>query len=120
MLQHILPGHKSVQDFEIAQTFPEVGHRVRVLNARQLDGLQQILLGIDDVTELQKRAEATLHGSKRRFRTMANAAPVMMWVADPDNVRTLAAIYRPNLATGIGIWLDRECRSAGPGPLHGY
>ena len=88
MLQQILPGHKSVQGFEIAQTFPEVGHRVLVLNARQLDGLKQILLGIDDVTERQKRAEATLHESEGRFRTMADAAPVMIWVADPHNART--------------------------------
>jgi two-component system CheB/CheR fusion protein len=51
MLHSILPDHKVVQKFEIEQHFPEVGHRVLMLSARQLDGLQQILLGIEDVSE---------------------------------------------------------------------
>jgi two-component system CheB/CheR fusion protein len=55
MLQRILPDKKAVQGFEIEQDFPGVGHRVLVLSARQLDGLQQILLGIDDVTESKER-----------------------------------------------------------------
>ena len=55
MLQRILPGNQSVQGFEIEQDFPGIGHRVLVLSARQLDGLQQILLGIDDVTERKER-----------------------------------------------------------------
>jgi PAS domain S-box-containing protein len=51
MLESILPDHKVVQKFEIEQHFPDLGHRVLRLSARQLDGLQQILLGIEDVTE---------------------------------------------------------------------
>jgi two-component system, chemotaxis family, CheB/CheR fusion protein len=84
LLQHILPENKVVQDFEIEQDFPGVGHRVLVLNARQLDGLQQILLGIDDVTERKERATAALYESEERFRYMADTAPVMIWVAGTD------------------------------------
>ena len=69
MLESILPDHKAVQDFEIEQDFPGIGHRVLVLSARQLDGLQQILLGIEDVTERKKRAAATLHETEERFET---------------------------------------------------
>jgi PAS domain S-box-containing protein len=36
-----------------------------------------------DVTE-QRRAEHALRESEERFRTMANAAPVMIWMAAPD------------------------------------
>jgi PAS domain S-box-containing protein len=36
-----------------------------------------------DVTE-QKRAEHALRESEERFRTMANAAPVMIWMSGPD------------------------------------
>jgi two-component system CheB/CheR fusion protein len=84
LLEHILPEDKVVQDFEIEQTFPGVGHRVLELNARHLDGLQQILLGIDDVTEREERATAALYESEERFRNMADTAPVMIWVADVD------------------------------------
>jgi len=36
-----------------------------------------------DVTE-QRRAEQALRESEERFRTMANAAPVMIWMSAPD------------------------------------
>jgi len=84
LLQHILPEDKVVQNFEIDQDFPRIGHRFLVLNARQLDGLQQILLGIDDVTERKERATAALYESEERFRNMADTAPVMIWVAGAD------------------------------------
>lgn len=51
VLQRILPENKAVHDFEVHTDFPGFRHRVFLLNARQLDGLQQILLGIDDITE---------------------------------------------------------------------
>ena len=55
MLERFLPDRKAVQDFEFEQDFPGIGHKVLALNARQLDGLQQILLGIDDVTSSKER-----------------------------------------------------------------
>jgi two-component system, chemotaxis family, CheB/CheR fusion protein len=88
ILERVLPDHKVVRGFEIEQDFPAIGHRVLVLSIRQLDDLQQILLGIDDVTERQARADATLHESEQRFRSMADAAPVMIWVSGPDRART--------------------------------
>jgi PAS domain S-box-containing protein len=88
MLQRILPDHKSVQDFEIEQDFPGIGHRVLVLSARQLDGVQQILLGIEDVTERKERTDATLLESEERFRNMADTAPVMIWVSGADKLFT--------------------------------
>jgi PAS domain S-box-containing protein len=40
-----------------------------------------------DITE-QRQAEAVLRESEQRFRNMADAAPVMIWVAGPDKLFT--------------------------------
>ena len=43
------------------------GIRVLVLSAREIIGLPQILLGIEDVTERTERADAALHESEARL-----------------------------------------------------
>ena len=54
LLDTILPANSQFQDFEIEQTFPIIGHRKMLLNARRIyqkDGAtQMILLAIEDVT----------------------------------------------------------------------
>jgi two-component system, chemotaxis family, CheB/CheR fusion protein len=87
MLEYVLPDQKAIRGFEVEQDFPVIGHRALVISARRLDRLPQILLGIDDVTE-RRRAEAILHESEQRFGTMADAAPVMIWVSGPDQACT--------------------------------
>ena len=115
LLQRILPGNKVVQDFEIEQDFPGIGHRVLVLNARQLDGLQQILLGIDDVTERKERAEATLQESEERFKKMADTAPVMIWVAGPDKGCTF---FNKSWLAFAGRPMEQELGSGWTGSVH--
>jgi PAS domain S-box-containing protein len=66
-LAEILPRNTTLSDYEVAQTFPGIGHRVMLLSARRLyregnhTGL--ILLTIEDVT-IEKEAE------KRAYQLM--------------------------------------------------
>ena len=105
MLECVLLDKKSIQDLEIERDFPGVGRRVLVVSARQLDGLQQILLGIDDVTGHKQRAEARLYESEDRFRNMADASPVMIWVAGPDKAFTF---FNKPWLTFTGRTLEQE------------
>ena len=59
LLEEVLPQDKSFNDYEVRQEFEEIGERVIMLNARRLEHLQLILLGLRDVTE-RERAEARL------------------------------------------------------------
>jgi len=54
LLENILPDHKFFNGFEVNHTFPSIGKRKMLLNARQVDHKQLILLAIEDVTDQEK------------------------------------------------------------------
>jgi two-component system CheB/CheR fusion protein len=55
LLEDILPGHTTFNDFEVTHEFEGIGRRTMLLNARALRDISgqpaRILLGIEDVTE---------------------------------------------------------------------
>lgn len=59
LLEEILPDKKCFNDFEVSHEFPEIGQRIMLLNARQLDDTHQILLAIEDIT-LKRAVEIKL------------------------------------------------------------
>jgi len=59
---------------------------VDVVSVRTRDGkLAGTQSAVRDITE-RKRAEQTLRESQERFRLVANAAPVMIWMSGPDKL----------------------------------
>jgi len=64
LLENVLPGDHAFNGYEIDHVFPELGRRVLLLNGRQLDHMQLILLGIHDITE-RKRSEEVLQEADR-------------------------------------------------------
>jgi two-component system cell cycle sensor histidine kinase PleC len=54
LLEHILPKHRILNNYEITHDFPTLGRKTMLLNARQVDSKQLILLAIEDVTVLRK------------------------------------------------------------------
>jgi PAS domain S-box-containing protein len=65
--------------------YGETGACLQVYNMpfSDVDGSPLIIEASFDITE-SKRAEAVLRESEERFRTMADTAPVMIWVSDAD------------------------------------
>lgn len=59
LLEQIVPEHGTMQDYEVEHDFPDLGHRVMWLNARQVlfHGRKgsTILLGIEDITDRRAR-----------------------------------------------------------------
>jgi PAS domain S-box-containing protein len=73
LLEDILPGNTSVEDFEIESQFENIGPRTLLLNARRLCGSganrQLILLSIQDVTKL-KRQQQHIHADQERIASL--------------------------------------------------
>jgi two-component system cell cycle sensor histidine kinase PleC len=50
LLENILPTNRVLKNFAVTHEFPALGHRTILLNARQVDSKQLILLAMEDVT----------------------------------------------------------------------
>jgi len=57
LLEVVLPSNNVFSDFEVRCEFEDLGQRVMLINARRLDHVQLILLGIRDITERKRAAE---------------------------------------------------------------
>jgi signal transduction histidine kinase len=70
LLEDILPSSTVFNDFEVSHTFPQLGPRTMLLNARRVDHLELILLAIEDMTS-RKHAETLLRAHAVRLEDQA-------------------------------------------------
>jgi two-component system CheB/CheR fusion protein len=72
LLENILPTHRILNNYAVTHTFPALGTKTILLNARQVDSKQLILLAMEDVTAQWKlkmdSAEMTKNLTKQRNR----------------------------------------------------
>ncbi|MDZ7698917.1 MAG: PAS domain S-box protein [Deltaproteobacteria bacterium] len=77
LLEEILPEKETFDDFEVVHDFQDIGHKVMLLNARQVYRKDvdagMILLAIEDITD-RKRQEALLTESEERYRRLFETA----------------------------------------------
>lgn len=77
LLEDVVPGNHPVNDYEVQHTFPAIGERVMLLNARRFPPEGQhpelILLAIEDVTA-QRRMRAVSRASEVRYRRLFQTA----------------------------------------------
>jgi PAS domain S-box-containing protein len=83
LLEDVLPDSNVFNDYEVAHEFEGIGRRVMLVNARRLDHVQLILLGIRDVTG-RKRAEEAVRAGEDRLALALTAARTGIWTFDPD------------------------------------
>jgi len=77
LLEEVLPEKEAFDDFEVEHNFQDIGHKIMLLNARQIYrkdiGAKMILLAIEDITE-HKRLEDLLTESEERYRRLFETA----------------------------------------------
>lgn len=99
LLENILPEHKFFNGFEITHNFPAIGRRTMLLNARQVDAKQLILLAIEDITEKKKLTRDTvkmtenLIKQKNDLRSLSDAKNEFISMAS-HQLRTPANIVK--------------------------
>lgn len=57
LLEEMLPQKHSLMDYEVEQTFSEIGHKIILLNARRIEGDAFILLALEDITTRKQMEE---------------------------------------------------------------
>ena len=66
LLEDILPNKKVVKDYKVEHVFETIGERTMLLNAKQVDTVQLIILAIEDVT-VRKALEDKLSQYTKRL-----------------------------------------------------
>lgn len=54
LLEEVLPDKKVVRDYKVSHSFEKIGEKTMVLNARQIDSVQLIILAIEDITDKER------------------------------------------------------------------
>ena len=78
LLDEVLSKNQSVHDYEVEHTFPELGRKTMLLNARPFPPDSKhpelILLAVEDVSELRKRADELAEVSRHKDEFLATLA----------------------------------------------
>ncbi|MEP7347519.1 MAG: PAS domain S-box protein, partial [Gemmatimonadaceae bacterium] len=138
LLEKILPQNHSFQDFLVEHSFPTIGEKIMVLNARRFVSTNSrpelILLAIEDITE-HKRAEMALQISETRYRRLFETARDGVLILDavtgsiidanPYMTKLLGYSHQEFLGKElweIGVFSDRSANEAAFRTLqtHGY
>jgi|HubBroStandDraft_1064217.scaffolds.fasta_scaffold02937_2 PAS domain S-box-containing protein len=84
-LEEVLPQRNSFDNFEMTHEFETIGRRTVLLSGRQVDGLQRIILFIDDITE--RTESRALMASEVRYRRLFEAARDGILILNPGTRR---------------------------------
>jgi len=94
LLVQVQSNSHPVEDFEVEHTFPAIGRRNMLLNARRFpsesNNPELVLLAIEDKTD-HRRAEAAMKNSEVRYRRLFQTAKDGILILDADKGKVIDA-----------------------------
>lgn len=101
LLQDVLPKKKQFNDFEVTHSFPSIGHKIMLLNARSINHMRLILLAIEDITARRN--------SERNFQFLAEASRILSSSLDYQTTHNnVAKLAVPEIADWCAIDILNE------------
>ena len=89
LIEEILPHNTEINGYEVEHDFPAIGHKIILLNARQISrkniGSHIILLAMEDITE-RKQIEIKLIESEVHLRTIIDNEPECIKIMDEEGL----------------------------------
>ncbi|MCX6718232.1 MAG: hypothetical protein NTY81_01320 [Candidatus Staskawiczbacteria bacterium] len=64
LMEEILPKKKVVKDYEVKHDFETIGQKTMLVNARQIDSVQLIIICMEDITEKEELEEKLAEHAK--------------------------------------------------------
>ena len=68
LIHNIFTTNRSIEDYQVEHTFPLIGHKIMLLNARKIfdekDSIHKVLLSIEDITKKEILAREKLYHSE--------------------------------------------------------
>jgi signal transduction histidine kinase len=93
LLEHILPEHTTIEEFEVEHDFPSIGRRVMLLNARRVyrshDEPPLILLIIEDATQHTSKAQL-IQATREYAEDLIATVPLSLLILNAD-LRVISA-----------------------------
>ncbi len=96
LLEDVLPDNEVFNDYEVRHAFEDLGERVMLLNARRLDKVQRILLGIRDITDRKHEEEELERRVQERTEEVRGLAE-MLSVAEQEERQRLSHLLHDDL-----------------------
>ena len=89
LLEEILPKKKVVKDYEVKHVFETIGEKTMLLNAKQVDAVQLIILAIEDISVSKELREKLANYTKGLEVTIAKRTAELA-----DRVKELESVNK--------------------------